>query len=301
MTIRDADNNSSPPPKASSQSSQWERRQDAHWQSARLRFGGFSAGQIALAVFGSLFLVAISILVFTPTSWLGAQVVSVIWSTILALSIVAFLIAFVLSIFRKTRGFAKVMGGIAFWTLISAIYFGMKADEQVATDAGFRNSSDFKLATAAGITDPTVWDDREQKRLEEEAAAKHKKAMEEIAEKNMIADEEARAEAEKLAACRADIQCWSDKYYAKANTYCSPHIERMAKNNFEWMTGFLDLKFSRVRWRNKKDGVITFVGDQIKFQNGFGAWIIHIYECDYDTSKEVVVDVRAKQGRLPAT
>lgn len=244
-------------------------------------------------------MVVISILVFTPMSWFGAQVVSDIWNSIGVFLVWAFLVGGALAVFKVTRRAGTVVLAACFLVFIPTAYFSMKADEQIATDAGFRSSSDFKLAAAAGITDAAVWDDHEQKRLKEEAAAKHKKAMEELAEKKRIADEEARAEAEKLAACRADIQCWSDKYYAKANTYCSPHIERMAKNNFEWMTGFLDLKFSHVHWRNKKTGVITFVGDQIKFQNGFGAWIIHTYECDYDTSKDVVADVRAKQGRLP--
>lgn len=43
---------------------------------------------------------------------------------------------------------------------------------------------------------------------------------------------------------------------------------------------------------------ITFIGDKIQFQNGFGAWRNHIYERDLDPSKEQVLDVRARPGQL---
>ena len=46
--------------------------------------------------------------------------------------------------------------------------------------------------------------------------------------------------------------------------------------------------------------MITYRGDKIKFQNGFGAWSWYIYECDYDLKNEKVIDVRAEPGRFPA-
>ena len=54
------------------------------------------------------------------------------------------------------------------------------------------------------------------------------------------------------------------------------------------------------RWRSTQDGnVFTYVGDSIEFQNGFGAWQPHVYECDYNVITERVIDVRARPGRLP--
>ena len=73
----------------------------------------------------------------------------------------------------------------------------------------------------------------------------------------------------------------------------------MAKNNFEWTDGVLEPKFSHYRWKDQSLGEITYIGDKIKFQNGFGAWIFHTYECDLDSTGTRVLDVRASPGRLP--
>jgi hypothetical protein len=79
---------------------------------------------------------------------------------------------------------------------------------------------------------------------------------------------------------------------------CKGPVERLAKNNFEWTDGLLEPKFSHYRWKNQSTGIITYIGDKIKFQNGFGAWIFHTYECDLDASGETVLEVRAQPGRL---
>jgi hypothetical protein len=72
----------------------------------------------------------------------------------------------------------------------------------------------------------------------------------------------------------------------------------LAKNNFEWTDGLLEPKFSHYRWKNQDAGEVTYIGDKIKFQNGFGAWTYHTYECDLDASGETVLAVRAQPGRL---
>jgi hypothetical protein len=53
-----------------------------------------------------------------------------------------------------------------------------------------------------------------------------------------------------------------------------------------------------MRWKREKDGTLTYVGDQIKLQNGFGAWTPYIYECDFDPDGDRVLDVRGAPGRL---
>ena len=75
-------------------------------------------------------------------------------------------------------------------------------------------------------------------------------------------------------------------------------VERLAKYSFEWTDGVLGSKFTHFRWLNKEKGTVTFIGDKIKFQNGFGAWGNYIYECDFDPKSNVVIDVRAREGRL---
>jgi hypothetical protein len=105
----------------------------------------------------------------------------------------------------------------------------------------------------------------------------------------------ARAEAE---ACKKDLQCWGDKHTVMAGFRCDSHVEKLAKYDFQWTDGFLEPKFSRFRWKSKESGIITYIGDKIRFQNGFGAWQNYVYECDLDPISQVVRDVRARPGRL---
>ena len=98
--------------------------------------------------------------------------------------------------------------------------------------------------------------------------------------------------------CRKTLKCWAEKHTSNAEVYCRRPVELMAKNNFEWTDSFLESKFTHYRWKNQARGEVTYVGDRIKFQNGFGAWIFHTYECDLDGTGEKVLDVRARPGRI---
>ncbi|MCK7579297.1 MAG: hypothetical protein MZV65_28575 [Chromatiales bacterium] len=101
------------------------------------------------------------------------------------------------------------------------------------------------------------------------------------------------------AQCRQDLQCWGDRKSFAAAVKCAPHIERLAKYSFEWTDGWLGSKMSQFRWKNRDRGVITYIGDKIKLQNGFGAWSPYNYACDFDTMSETVLGVRLAQGSLP--
>ena len=104
--------------------------------------------------------------------------------------------------------------------------------------------------------------------------------------------------AEKEDQCRKDLQCWGDKHLLGAGVYCDSDIERLALNDHKWTDGMFEPKFSKFRWADIDQGIITYIGDKIKFQNGFGAWKNYIYECDYDPIKKVSLEVRAVVGRL---
>lgn len=216
-------------------------------------------------------------------------------SGLFSLSLLFFFVGLVVSFFKSARKVGTWIGSIGFWGAVLLIYPLIKAEEREATEAGFIGADDYKEATKVGIKDPSAWIARkaevaEQKRIEE-------------AEKRKARDEQERIEAERQAAedarCRNDIQCWGAKFEIEAGFACRPYVERLAKNNFEWYDGMLEPKFSHLKWRNKQQTLISYIGDKIKFQNGFGAWIIHTYECDYDPSRKAVVDVRARAGRLP--
>ena len=99
-------------------------------------------------------------------------------------------------------------------------------------------------------------------------------------------------------ACRASLQCWGDENITAASIYCPDHIERLAKYDYEWTDGLLGTKFSRFFWKDRENGVVTFIGDQIKFQNAYGTWIHHTYHCDWDPKNKKVLEVRAFDGRL---
>lgn len=103
----------------------------------------------------------------------------------------------------------------------------------------------------------------------------------------------------KIAAeCRQSLQCWGDKNSLAASMKCDQEIERLAKNSFKWTDKTLESKFSHHRWLDKDAGTLTYIGDKIQYQNGFGAWVNHIYECDFDPATKTVLGVRAEQGRL---
>lgn len=101
------------------------------------------------------------------------------------------------------------------------------------------------------------------------------------------------------ASCQADVGCLGKKYKHSAESACRLPIEKLAINDYQWTDNIFDGFFSRVHWKDQPNGIVTYVGDDIKFQNGFGAWVRSIYECDFDTKTESAVAVRAFPGRLP--
>lgn len=80
---------------------------------------------------------------------------------------------------------------------------------------------------------------------------------------------------------------------------CAPQIERLAKYSFEWTDRWYEPKFSHYRWSDKARGIVTYIGDKIKLQNGYGAWAFYTYSCNFDVIRKTVLDVQASEGRLP--
>ena len=103
---------------------------------------------------------------------------------------------------------------------------------------------------------------------------------------------------QKEQACRWDLQCWGDKNSVDATLACERRIEDIGLYGYEWTDGFLEAKFSHFRWKDRNRGVVTYMGDKIRFQNGFGAWLPHRYWCIYDTLRKYVLDVNAQRGRM---
>lgn len=100
------------------------------------------------------------------------------------------------------------------------------------------------------------------------------------------------------ASCRADLQCWGDKHMISAGVYCKAPVEALAKYSARWTDGTFEPKFSHFRWLSQEQGTLTFIGDKIEFQNGFGAFQAHTYECDFSPAGDRVLAARAQPGRL---
>jgi hypothetical protein len=98
--------------------------------------------------------------------------------------------------------------------------------------------------------------------------------------------------------CKKDLQCWGDRHSSAASVRCDSMIEKLAKFSFEWTDRWYERKFSKFGWENMDKGTLRFLGDKIKFQNGFGAWQIMTYECVFDPTTKIVLNVRAYPGQV---
>lgn len=162
-------------------------------------------------------------------------------------------------------------------------YIHEKMDAAWTEQGGFLSVLEYRQAKSLGISQKSAYDDYRK----QEAVIKAKKAVE--------AQSKADLEEQK---CRMDLECWGRKHLVAASICIRP-VERLANYAHEWVDRlFFDQKFSHFRWKNMGKGVVTYIGDKIRFQNGFGAWQNHVYECDYDPTTDSVLAVRANPGRL---
>lgn len=100
---------------------------------------------------------------------------------------------------------------------------------------------------------------------------------------------EAKAKAE---ACARDAECATEDVALDAAAACVRPVEALAKYDVQWIGGMTP-KFPARVWLDDKHNVVVLVGAGIKFQNGFGAWQRHSYECYYDLSRKEAVGAKA--------
>jgi hypothetical protein len=98
------------------------------------------------------------------------------------------------------------------------------------------------------------------------------------------------------AACKKDLQCWSDRHKIDAVVRCTRAIEAKLRFSHEWTDGVMNPRFARIGWKDPLKGHMTFFGDQLRVQNGFGATQKAEYGCVYDpasgTVLQAVVELR---------
>jgi hypothetical protein len=159
-----------------------------------------------------------------------------------------------------------------------------------------------RVATATSTKPSILYAEKEAEhiRLEAQAEQTRRENTPEAKAARIAAEaEQARAQARAEAACHQDLSCFADKNWSRALTPCRVAVESLAKNNFRLVDTWTQSKFDRFRWKNQKAGIITYIGDKIEMQNGFGAYLPVSYECDFMAGIETVADARVKQGRLP--
>jgi hypothetical protein len=125
-----------------------------------------------------------------------------------------------------------------------------------------------------------------------------KKTPEELAKEQQAQEQAQQKAREQDAHCPTDLQCWGDQNAIYATSRCRDPVERLAKHQAEWTDRWYESKFSRFRWLDRQRGTLTYIGDRIKFQNGFGAWSPMTYTCDFDPATKTVLSVNAWEGRL---
>ena len=222
------------------------------------------------------------------------------------LLLLASLVLFVVSLVNPQKGlfFLKPQSrnrkkaflylAFAFFFVLAAGVTSDNSEIKMAQEAGFKTVKDWKTANSVNATTPEEYQTYLQNITKEKELKAQEKAKLEAEEAEKRQKEK---EAEELA-CKDDLQCMGDKFLVAAAVLCKGHVEALGQYDFEWTDGMLEPKFSHFRWKNKNKGIVTFIGDKIKFQNGFGAWQIHTYECDFDTENNTPLEVRAKPGRI---
>lgn len=98
--------------------------------------------------------------------------------------------------------------------------------------------------------------------------------------------------------CMRNLKCWAERHVSTIEGQCKRMIERYAKNQAEWVSGFLENMFTHYLWANENGGVIRYIGDKVKFQNGFGAWTRYRYSCDYDPFNSTLLVSALEEGRI---
>jgi hypothetical protein len=193
-------------------------------------------------------------------------------------------------------------GTIATVALVAGMSLAAKYSDQEAKQLGFNDGSSYREAQQKGLSTQSALDAehlKEAQKAADDAALEKQKAIADAAAADRASDaEEAKTKSDNET-CSMDLHCWGEKHAIEATFACKPLVERLAKYQFEWTDGWLDTKFTKYGWNDQNTGVVTYVGDKIKFQNGFGAWQYMTYRCDYNPNTKTVANVDAAPGRLP--
>lgn len=183
---------------------------------------------------------------------------------------IAILIFAILLLFKVSRTIGKWGLSLALVAMFGAPILSQLVVDQDAQAEGFASEEDRALAQEAGFQDASEWAD-------------HRSAF--IATRQRKEDE----------ACIADVSCWAKRYLQEASRVCSAAIEQQARFDYRWEAPRPDRFTSAIMHENGQQ--ISFIGDALKLQNGFGSWLPYSYNCRYDVGAKAAVSVEIIEGR----
>ena len=102
-----------------------------------------------------------------------------------------------------------------------------------------------------------------------------------------------------VAACDSDLQCWGNRAIIVGAWQCKKSIEKEAVADIRWTDSFGHPLFMQLAWNNRGAKTITLIGDELLFQNRFGAYIRMTYSCVVDVIGQKVLAHYVREGRLP--
>jgi len=79
--------------------------------------------------------------------------------------------------------------------------------------------------------------------------------------------------------CSKNLICWGKRNEKAATRVCKPAISLYAKNNYKW----LGEPFSKYGKKEGEPAIVVYLGNNVEFVNGFGAWFRYMYSCEYNT------------------
>lgn len=183
------------------------------------------------------------------------------------------------------------------YAVIASMTYNTDQDNRLKK-LGFNDWKEFEAAQKIGAKDKADFNSKLNVLRIQEETRKIKEAK--IKEEQEIArrNEEKDRKKQEQEACNKDLQCIYESNSLTVPSVCKPHIEGLAKYDYEWTDSWYESKFDRFRWKDNSRKIVTFIGDKLKFQNGFGAWSNMIYFCDFNIETKEAIEVRIEKGRL---
>lgn len=177
-------------------------------------------------------------------------------------------------------------------------YAQYRADEtERAKRLGFIDMDELHGAESAGIMNPVAYRKHkaeEDTKFEAEEAAKE--AMDNGGGSSAKSNVKSYSAKAKIPENPNNAKSLDEHYGSDAEISCGQgaddYLRQIAKHDFKWdddATGMFGVKFGSYLPKVQRPGVITYMSDRAKLQNGFGAFTRITLYCVYDTNSDKVL------------